>query len=122
MNKKMNLKENNIKTTIGAVLAVVVLVASTSSTARWHNPSQGASAGHGHSKMDMDHSSMKGMKDMDHSKMSACEHEMMNMDHSKMSETEHADMKKCDDEKAEMKGMDHSEMEMDHSKMGMGHH
>jgi len=113
MKNNINLKEINMKTTLSTVLAVVVLVASANSTARWHNPTQSGASNHGHTME---------KKSVDHSKMSACEHAMMNMDHSKMSESEHADMKKCDAEKADMKGMDHSEMEMDHSKMEMGHH
>jgi len=87
-----------MKTTIKTILTVVVLVASANSSARWHNPSQDSSSSHGHSM---------NMKDVDHSKMSACEHEMMNMDHSKMSASEHSKMSACDDSKIDMKDMGH---------------
>ena len=116
----------NMKTTLGAALAITLLVASANSSARWHKA--GADAGHGHADMKgMDHSNMKGM---DHSKMSACELEMMNMDHSKMSASDHSSMKKCDSDKdavdhSDMKGMDHSKMDMpmdDHHKDGTGSH
>jgi copper resistance protein B len=109
MKNQFNLTEKNMKTTLSAALAVVVLVASANSTARWHNPTEGKTADHGHSMMNM--------KEMDHSKMSACEHAMMNMkdmDHSKMSASEHSKMTGCDDSEMEMKGMDHSKMDMGH--------
>ena len=110
MKNQFTLTEKNKKTTLGTALAVVVLVASANSTARWHNPTENKTPAQGHA--------MKNMKEMDHSKMSACEHAMMNMkemDHSKMSTSEHSKMTGCDDSKMDMK-------DMDHSKMGMGHH
>jgi uncharacterized protein involved in copper resistance len=91
MKNQFNLTEKNMKTTLSAALAVVVLVASANSTARWHNPTEGKTADHGHSMMNM--------KEMDHSKMSA---------------SEHSKMTGCDDSEMEMKGMDHSKMDMGH--------